>query len=870
AQERLELASLVQEYQALKLRLGLVEFADQMAIAARLAVQAPPVSVALRSAFAVVLLDEYQDTSAAQAMMLRGLFSGSTPSEGLGHPVTAVGDPLQAIYGWRGAAASNILTFAESFRRRNGRPAADFSLTVNRRSGRSILDVANQLSQPLRGDAPGPVGVGRLEPPAGSPSGQIRAATFETWAEEVTWIGEQVLAARSTGPAERWADIAVLTRRNADIAPLYAELSAREIPVEIVGLGGLLHLPEVMDVTATMRLVDDVTANPELIRLLTGPRWRIGPRDLALLGRRAQQLARDSGSTSPSTGGLSGPDPVLDALERAVADLDPTDVVSLLDALEDPGEEPYSAAARERFGRLAVELAYLRRHVDEPVLDLARRVIATLGLDIELLANPEFARTSRRDQLGAFLDAVAAYVDVDGEASLTGLLAYLQAEVEQGAGLDQAVPSDREAVKLLTVHKAKGLEWEVVFLPALMQGTFPSDRVTDNWVTNPAVLPADLRGDAGSIPQLADTTNAAMGQYKSRLTEQQLLAEDRLAYVAVTRAKRLLVGSGHSWRSDLVRPRTPSTYLRTILEAARLHDQLLAEAGPPGTENPLVVDAAPHPWPQPLDPDALRRREEAAAAVAKARARFTASGAYEDPETLPLLLDDEERLAGWDADLERLLTEARSARSGEQEVPLPAQLSTSAVLRLQADPQAFAAELARPMPQPPSRAARFGTRFHIWVERYLGPDRPIGALGQQPLVDPDDLADRADAGAHGEQELRELCAAFAAGQFGRTVPYALEAPFSVALGGRLVRGRIDAVYAGTGDGFAFRVVDWKTSRSESADPLQLAIYRLAWAEANQIPLAEVDAVFYYVRTDQLVRPSELPGRPALERLLAGG
>ena len=90
------------------------------------------------------------------------------------------------------------------------------------------------------------------------------------------------------GRAARWADIAVLTRRNADIAPLYAELTAREVPIEIVGLGGLLHLPEVMDVTATLRLVDDVTANPDLIRLLTGPRWQIGPRDLALLGRRAR------------------------------------------------------------------------------------------------------------------------------------------------------------------------------------------------------------------------------------------------------------------------------------------------------------------------------------------------------------------------------------------------------------------------------------------------------------------------------------------------------------------------------------------------------------------------------------------------------
>ena len=124
AQERLELASLVQDYQALKARLGLVEFADQMAIAARLADRGPGgLGDAARSTFRVVLLDEYQDTSAAQAMMLRGLFSGRTPSEGLGHPVTAVGDPFQAIYGWRGAAAATSCTFAEDFPPRDGRPA---------------------------------------------------------------------------------------------------------------------------------------------------------------------------------------------------------------------------------------------------------------------------------------------------------------------------------------------------------------------------------------------------------------------------------------------------------------------------------------------------------------------------------------------------------------------------------------------------------------------------------------------------------------------------------------------------------------------------------------------------------------------------
>ena len=879
-QERLELASLVRDYQDLKRRLGLVEFADQMAIAARLATEVPQVSSATRAAFRVVLLDEYQDTSAAQAIMLRGLFSGRTTSDGRGHPVTAVGDPFQAIYGWRGAAASNILTFADDFPSTDGRPAHRFTLTVNRRSGRTILDVANVLSRPLRTETRSVIaddtalasnefpGLGLLRAPERTPPGQVRAATFETWPEEISWIGDVIAGLRAGGDVPHWAHVAVLTRRNADIAPLYAELTARNVPVEIVGLGGLLHLPEILDITATLRLIDDVTANPELIRLLTGPRWQVGPRDLALLGRRARELARAARNPADEEPGSAA---VLTSLERAVADVDPTEVVSLLDALDSPGEAAYSPQARERFSRLSTELAWLRRHSDEPVLDLTRRVITTIGLDVEVTATPEFVRTSRRDQLGAFLDAVAAYVDVDGDASLAGLLGYLQAESDQGAGLEQVVPSDREAVKLLTVHKAKGLEWEAVFLPAMMKGVFPSDRVTDNWVMNPAVLPADLRGDAESIPQLAETTYAAMVDYKQQLSRQQLLAEDRLAYVAVTRAKRLLVGTGHSWRSDLSNARAASSYLQAIVEEAVRHNQLLAEAAPPGLDNPLVAEVAPQTWPVPLDSEAQARRHDAALDVQRARQRFADLGSYDDPASESMLLDDHEVVAGWDVDMDRLLTEAIESRSGDQLVELPAQLSTTAVLRLNADPDAFAAELARPMPRQPSRSARFGTRFHHWVERYFGAGLPTGGLGQQQLLDIDDLPNRADSGTHDEHELRELCEAFAAGRFGSMVPYAIEAPFSIWIAGRLVRGRIDAVYQqpmSSESGVArFQVVDWKTGRADTADPLQLAIYRLAWAEAYGLPVKEIDAIFYHVRTDEIVRPAVLPDRQVIESIL---
>lgn len=887
-EERLELASLVRDYQELKRHLGVVEFADQMAIAARLAAEVPQVSASLRAAFKVVLLDEYQDTSAAQAIMLRGLFSGRTPSEGLGHPVTAVGDPFQAIYGWRGAAASNILQFAGEFRTVKGQRSPRYALTVNRRSGHTILDVANVLSRPLRAETlPGAEdaaqGMGLLQAPDSAGPGTVRAATFESWPEEVSWIADQVIMIRSEQQVQAWADIAILTRRNADIGPIYAELTSRDIPVEIVGLGGLLNLPEIADVIATLRAVDDVTANPELIRLLTGPRWNLGPRDLALLGRRAKALARDHDHSGTDDG-----DDLLSSLELAVADVDPTDVVSLLDALESPYDEPgtrpdeaeprfgsdgnpgYSAAALTRFRQLSGELAYLRRHAEEPVLDLVRRVIGILGLDVELTATPEFARSARRDQLGAFLDAVADYVDVDGAASLSGLLAYLQAEIDQGNGLDQAVPTDREAVKLLTVHKAKGLEWEVVFLPALVKGTFPSDRVTDNWVTNPAVLPADLRGDADSIPQLGDTTNAAMGSYKRELTEQQLLSEDRLAYVAATRAKQLLIGSGHWWRAELIKPRVISTYLQTIMAEAARQGELVAEAPPPGEANPLVVAAAPQPWPKPYDPDALRRRRSAATAVGEARERMARSGTY-DGSSEPLLLDHEEIVAAWDDDIERLLAEQRAARTPDRSVRLPETLSASAVLRLNADPVGFAADLARPMPRPPSRAARFGTRFHQWVEQHFSGTLRTGGVGQLPLIDPDELPDRADSGAADDDELRELCQRFAAGRFGAVIPYALEAPFTLLLGGRLIRGRIDAVYRLADDeaGQRFQVLDWKTSRSGDADPLQLAIYRVAWAELTGLPLDRVDAAFYYVRDDRLQHPADLPGRSELEHLLAG-
>jgi DNA helicase-2/ATP-dependent DNA helicase PcrA len=214
------------------------------------------------------------------------------------------------------------------------------------------------------------------------------------------------------------------------------------------------------------------------------------------------------------------------------------------------------------------------------------------------------------------------------------------------------------------------------------------------------------------------------------------------------------------------------------------------------------------------------------------------------------------RVADWDLELERLEAEARRDRAEDVAVPLPGSLSATAVARLRDDPAAYARDLARPMPRQPSAAARFGTRFHAWVE---------ARFGQQDLFDYGDLPGRADAGIDDESDLKELVASFEAGPFATRPPHAVEAPFALVLGGQVVRGRIDAVYRD--DDGTFLVVDWKTNRHADADPLQLALYRLAWAELHDLPLDQVRAAFHYVRTGDVVTYDELPGRAELEALL---
>ncbi|HMR50160.1 MAG TPA: ATP-dependent DNA helicase [Arachnia sp.] len=809
--ERLELLGLVERYQELKKRSGVVEFADQLRRAVELVGRVPEVAEELRARHPVLLLDEYQDTSAAQAHLLHRIF-GARP----GHPVTAVGDPHQAIYGWRGAASGNIVDFPGLFRGADGARAAEYTLSVNRRSGPRILDVGNALA----GGSEEGLSV-RLVAPRDTPPGTVRAAQFDTEHDENAWVTAQVLAEHEHRP---WQDMAVLVRRNSMLAPLFEMLRDADVPVEIVGLGGLLRLPEIAPVVATLTALHDVLANPEVAALLTGPRWALGLADMQALGRRAKELAAQAHGRPAAS--------LDEELAQVVRDADPGEAVCLLDAVADPGDAALTREGRRRVARFADEMAELRRHLGEPVPELAGRVISMLGLEAELLAVGE-----EPTQLARFVAEISAYVDVDGDGSLGGFLAYLEAEDEQGDGLQQAVPSEADSVKLMTVHRAKGLEWGAVFLPGLSDKVFPGDDRGGMWPTRAELVPAPLRGDNAAIPQLADYSKKGMEGYKALLKSEHLVAEDRLAYVAATRARQLLVGTRHVWSPGRVQPRAASRYFDAIRAAAEEQDRFEDRTTPGLEDNPAPLVPVRATWPVALSDEELAARRAGARLVDDAAALLGAprrqqhawvwNSGIASPEEAQLV-------AEWE-DARRHL-EHLAASAARRQVVLPEGLSTTALMQLRDDPQAFATTLVRRMPRQPSRASRVGTLFHDWVQRRFQLEATLDELVPIPGEHP--------------PELRPLIDAFERGRFGNRTPLQVEVPFVMSWKGQLLRGRIDAVYRGDDASHDYLVVDWKTS-STPADELQLAVYRQAWAEAMGVAPQRVAAGFYYVRSDRL-------------------
>jgi DNA helicase-2/ATP-dependent DNA helicase PcrA len=891
-QDRAWILPLVDAFTEAKRTVGVVDFADQMQVAAALVAEHPRIGLALRERHKVVLLDEYQDTGHAQRVILRAVFSDTGPGgRASGHPVTAVGDPVQSIYSWRGASASNLPRFATDFPDRSGRPARSLSLSTSFRNPCAVLTVANEISAVVR---QGPVQVRELRPRTGAGDGDLRYGLFATVAEEEKWIAHEIAGrwqqagwgrpddvASSSGQSavsndrkdELPPSTAVLMRRRRDMEPMAMALRAVGLPVEVVGLGGLLSEPEIADLLALLQVLVDPAAGPAALRLLTGARWQLGMADLAALSGRAAALTprrRRAGDTSTAGRG-DGRAEVRAALDEARPG-EEIDSASLVDAISDPGPpEAYSALGFRRLRRLASELARLRGRLALPLPDLVAELERTTGLDVEV----RISSPAGRAHLDAFADVVAEFAASGGGP--VELVEYLLAAAEREDGLTPGeVMSSPGRVQILTVHAAKGLEWEIVAVPQLSDTVFPGLR-GNTWLGDAAQLPPALRGDRADLPQLSLPAGgdqkdmvAALAAHTAELKAAQAVEERRLLYVAITRAESALLVSGHQWGRTGSKPHGPSEFLVEIGQAAAHLGPPVHWAPPPpeGQLNPLTSEPRTAQWPQ--DPLGVRRPgvERGAALVLQAIAdravtatQPEATGTGDDGGTGPGRGADARDPYGWARDVAALLSERRSLRSRSIAVSLPPTMSATALVELAADPGSLARRIRRPVPHAPTPESRRGTAFHSWLERFF-----TGAA----LLEISELPGAGHTGVEPDPDVERLKVAFQASDWARRVPFEVELPFSMTIAGQPVKGRVDAVFRDDDGGCT--VVDWKTGRpparsAQFSVTVQLAVYRLAVAEILDIPLPMVRAAFVYVSAGLTFAPADLLDSAGLADLI---
>ncbi|WP_045074954.1 ATP-dependent helicase [Psychromicrobium lacuslunae] len=897
---RARVADLVAQYQLAKRRRNALDYGDLVALAAAIAEQMPSAKQQERERHKVVLLDEFQDTSHAQLSLFAALYDQA-------HPVTAVGDPHQSIYGFRGASAGQLFRFPQVFRRADGSPAHTVALTVAWRNSLQVLDAANVMSAELNRRAAqqhtgSSVPLKPLQPRPAAPQGTVELARFGTEAEEAEAIAERILQRRAKpagsnseahGKAERTLEqssIAVLCRRRSQFSSLQQAFEARGIDYVVLGLGGLLATPEVIDVVATLQVLVDPGRSDSLMRLLSGARWRIGPSDLMALADWAKYLAqRHQQAANSATVRDNGGDG--DHSDQVIAQ-DSVDSASLIEALDalDPVFWPASARelsveGRRRMLLLRDELRSLRSLVGEDLLSLISEVERTMLLDIELAARPGTSYHRARHHLDAFADAAAGFLQSAEDVQLLAFLSWLRTAEQQERGLELlSLETDSTAVQLLTVHAAKGLEWDEVYVPGLATGTFPSARV-DRWSKRSHSLPWPLRGDVADLP----VWDVSGGDQKSWLDAEQIFADEvrvhsedeerRLAYVAYTRARNFLMVSSSKWAGTALKPREVSPFLAELLgelpgtqPASELSSTDVATS--PQSHWPQDDELPEHnpdldlkmtaEWPyDPLQGPTISAGDQIKLGSTQRRTALEAAAARVQQARLALPADLWQRSARWGEEARGLL-DRRKVVKDVLEVEIPAHLSASTLVELKADSAAVIKQIRRPVPRKPGSAARKGTAFHSWVEQFYG------AAGQLELGD---FLAAADDFVEDSYRLEDLKENFAASEWADQQPAFVEVPIETQVAGIVVRGRVDAVFQHSEQQESYwELVDWKTGRVPNTAELstravQLAIYRLAWSRLKKVPLETVRATFYYVAENKSIRLNELADEQQLEKII---
>ena len=859
--KRIQVLDLVERYIDYKRENSLVDFGDQVALACRIVTDervGPRVIAQYRDRFKAVLLDEFQDTSVAQTILLSSLFAGCG--------VVAVGDPNQAIYGWRGASSAALGQFHRHFSNGAG-PVLQLSTAW--RNDPQILQAANRISDPLR--ASGQVKVEKLvkRPGVGDERGKVWAARVQDGLAEAELIAKFL--------AQRWSpskSMAVLCRTRSQFTPIVAALIERGIPVEVVGLGGLLDVPEVADVRALMSVALDPTSADRLMRLidLVG----IDAADLDVVWSFARELVNARANT-----GQSSAEPLLaEALSEIVVNFAAFEAFCKKYAC---ALSPAGLYQAKRLGRILQEA---NAAANLELVDFISWAERALGLDVEAAARVDVNEVGAR-ALAALRAQATSFKAQNPEAGAQVFLGWLNAAQDQERGLElPEVEPAPGAVQVLTVHASKGLEWDIVVVPGLVEANFPSYRsrpkedytvLANSWITQVSEFPHTLRRDYDSLPPCPfiglspqagkDAILAAGEEYRSELGKWEVAEERRLAYVAYTRARSQLLLTTSHYAALSKTPKMTSRFLKE-LERSQMVQFLADDERDDDLSNRALDQSSVSVWPHQLD--ALTGLEEPGVADApgqavlgkqaglslrlRAAALVSAAGgcqgagseeALQIPEGLAPQLDD------WWRQARLLLQERQIRQENGQEIVLPSHLAATAMAKV--GKEDFIMSLRRPLPPPPSKAARLGTAFHEEMSQRLNSEGTLLSLAEagSDRLSPADRKQVNDW-LDNVAEL-EILQGYS--------PYATEIDQEIRLAGFNVRCRIDAVFKAVEKGRAqWLIVDWKTG-GQRVRVDQLSLYVHAWAASQNVDISQVRAAYVYVQDGHVdeLRPRQIIG-----------
>ena len=468
-----ELAQAYQTYQRILLSHDALDFGDLMLYTLRLLKERPNVLEEIRKRFTYVLVDEFQDTNAAQYEIVKLI---AAPKNNL----TVVGDDDQSIYKFRGASIENILQFQTDYPE-----AKRIVLTQNYRSAQGVLDTAYEFIQknnPRRLEAQDKNLSKRLTASREQEAfiEHMHCTSFE---EEARAVVERLHTLRAQHPDAGWDDFAILVRSNDTAGPFVAALERARVPYHFLALSGLYLKPTVLDLLAFLRVVDNPYDSPSMYRLLTLALFQIPQADISDLTHLANRKGKSLFEACHMARGF-----------LTLSDTGRTGIDRILSLMNTFREEARKRHVAELFIIVAKESGYVE-YISGQSEQAQRDQFRLLQQFYERIKR--FEETHDHPVLHNFLEAFRHERDAGEEGSLAF-------DIETGP----------ETVKIMTVHAAKGLEFRFVFVVSLVDQRFPT------------------RARPDSIPMPSGLTTSLSGEGDWHLEE-----ERRLFYVAMTRAK---------------------------------------------------------------------------------------------------------------------------------------------------------------------------------------------------------------------------------------------------------------------------------------------------------------------------------------------